>query len=775
MPNLDFKPPMEQQANRLNQLLYTLARAYLQRGQFSEAYDKLKQLIQLEEDNTEFLLDAAVAGLALNDVSEAALALYQRALEFNPGSKALRLNLVDFFLKHRIVTPFAIEVCESLVEQAPSNEPQLRQFLRHCYEVSGMVDKAELEERRAIFASRNAEAIRAYVEKFWWEGKFAEAYAALQSAPQVNGAAGYLNRELALTYAYETLNTPNAQPETHVVECMLATLAKLTPASSFLDWRDYLVLRQALQPQAVQHWWKSAKRDELPFDLADSPLKNIFSLDTNARPQVLELKGFEVASEVLALLSLPEAGQAESESAPASWQGVMLAQIISPSHNAIPPRLLNLLSTHLQQLPKSAVRLSGHCVVSLVSEVMPHIRAMVDFMQSLEDYNAAAPEAERVLLSSVMRVQPIPRESATPASLAALVEMSHLLRVEETSAATEGGAGMLWLQTDEKNHAELKSNGMQSVVMPSVSWWPGKETSCVEIIWRNPILQLKDGQQYEFGRYLIQQRLLRHTTYATYLATDLLMDRQIIMKIMLPQASAAFLQNERKRNHLFERIKSVGRVSHPYLAFLHDMGEYEGMVYFTREYVDGKNLSDLNIPEDQRDAEVLMLLQKIVRALKYAHDKSVVFMNLKPGNIWLSDAQELKITDFRIPGFSEDPTTANVLAPSHWRYQAPEILLEGKGDVRSDVYSLGVLAYELLVGRHPYSTSRAINSPQDIPKMRITSLGDVDKRHHRAWDKFVMRALHLDADRRFQSLEEMDDELRAIQAEMLEKALKVVR
>ncbi len=775
MPNFDFKPPVEQQANRLNQLLYTLARAYLQRGQFAEAYEKLKQLIQLENENDEFLLDAAIAGLALNDFSEPALTLYQRALEFNPASKALRLNLVDFFLKHRIVNPFAVEVCESIVEQNPANEPQLRQFLRHCYEVTGMVDKALAEERRAIFTSRDVQAIRAYMEKYWWEAKFSEAYAALQSVPQVNGAAAYLNRELALTHAYEALGAPHAHLEPRAIENMLCALARLAPADSFLDWRDYLLLRHTLHAKSVQQWWKTAKRDELPFNLDEAPLKNFLNLNTGAQPQELELKGFEIAREVLGVLNTPEAGAPQDEPAQAQWQGFMLAQILSPGNYPIPPRLVNLLSSHLQQLPQTAVRVTGNCVISFVPEALPHLRAMIDFMQSLEDYNAAAPETERVFLSSVLRMQPIPQTGAARDLLKALVETSHLLRMGEAAAPAEGGAGVLFLHAEEEAFVDLKSNGVQLMTMPSVTWWPGQQTSCAEIIWRNPILQLKDGQQYEFGRYLIKQRLLRHTMFATYLATDLLMDRQVIMKVMLPQASASFLQNERKRNHLFDRIRSIGRVSHPYLAFLHEMGEHEGMVYFTREYVEGKNLSELNIPEEQRDPEVLMLLQKIVRALQYAHDKGVVFMNLKPGNIWLSDAQELKITDFRVPGFNEDASTASVLAPAHWRYQAPEILLEGKGDTRSDVYSLGVIAYELLVGRHPYSTSRSINSPQDIPKMRITSLGDVDKRHHRAWDKFVMRALHLDADRRFQSLEEMDGEIRAIQAEMLEKALKVTR
>ena len=165
------------------------------------------------------------------------------------------------------------------------------------------------------------------------------------------------------------------------------------------------------------------------------------------------------------------------------------------------------------------------------------------------------------------------------------------------------------------------------------------------------------------------------------------------------------------------------------------------------------------------------MLQKIVRALVYAESKGVVHLNLKPGNIWLSDAQDLRMTDFRIPGFTEDATTSHVLVPAHWRYVAPEILLGEAGDSRSDIYSLGVLAYELIAGRHPYSATKSIQSPHDLLKLKITPLAECEKRHHRGWDNFVMRAVQRHADKRFQNLAEMDDALRAIQMEMLQRDL----
>jgi serine/threonine-protein kinase len=243
------------------------------------------------------------------------------------------------------------------------------------------------------------------------------------------------------------------------------------------------------------------------------------------------------------------------------------------------------------------------------------------------------------------------------------------------------------------------------------------------------------------------------------------------MKVMLPAEAALFLQDDGKRHQLYARIRSVARLSHPHLAFLYDMGEHDGMMFLGREYIDGKNLAELNFRDEQRDGEILAMLQKIVRALIYANSKGVAHLNLKPGNIWLSEAQDLKITDFRIPGFIEDGANSSVLFPAHWRYLAPEILFGENGEARSDIYSLGIIAYELIAGKHPYNTVGSIQSPKELLRARIAPLAEQERPHHRAWNEFVMRAIQRDADKRFMDLTEMDQELRAIQMEMLKKAL----
>jgi len=741
MPNVEQATA----ANRLQQLLYTLGRAYLQKEQYAEAFDKLKQLLEMDADNADILLDTAIAALGLNEVSAPTLALYEKALARNPDSAALKFGLASLFAHKNIATPFAIELCQSVAEAAPGNEQQIRFFLKKYYEDAGQLDKARAEEQKAIFSGNDLKSIRAFLEKLWWDGKFAEALSALQSAPKVNGHFESITRELAVTHAYEALATGRRIEKIETIKTMLDAGPSLQPAAAMADLRDYLVMRLSLL------------RGEPP-----QPAKGegIFA----AAP-------FNLHEEVLSRLNKPDGRQDDQEPANGEWRGFLVAQVFKYDGNDVPERLRNLLSTHLAELPNSILRLCGTSVISLAANPIVQIRAIVDFMQSLEDYNAAVAESDRVMLAGGLQVRPPSKPEGDRDILAALVEAAHLFRLAEQYLTPESGVGTLLLHPTDTELARQPGAGFTLMAMESVKLLPGRETTCAEVVWRNPLSLLKPGQVYTFGRVEIRKRLLKHNSYGTYLAHDVQLDRPMIMKVMLPADAAPFLQDQDKRQQLYARIRSIARLSHPHLAFLYDMGEHEGMMFLSREYIEGKNLSDLHFRDEQRDGEILAMLQKIARALLYANSKGVAHLNLKPGNIWLSEAQELKISDFRIPGFIEDGANASVLFPAHWRYLAPEILSGEDGDARGDIYSLGIIAYELIAGKHPYSTAGAIHSPKDLFKAHIAPLNEQERPHHRAWDDFVMRAIESDADRRFADLTVVDQELRAIQMEMLKKAL----
>jgi tetratricopeptide (TPR) repeat protein len=773
-------------ADRLQQILHTLGKAYLQRQQYAEAFEKYRELLHAGGDRPEYVLDAATAALGMKNASDEALALYEKALAQNPDSTFLKFGLPALFIERNIASPFAIDLCEKVAELSPESEPVIRLYLKKYYEANGLFDKAQQEEQRAVFSNRDGAAIREYLEKLWWDDKFSKANAALNAAASRNGNGSHFAREVALNYAYEHLSSGVINDDTHALGATLTALMQLNPAQILLDFSDYLVLRSAIPEGDLSQYFSNSDIDARRIAFDTPALAAIFkntSAPVSYDRKEAERGGknqqhakyvtgpFDVQREIIDLLKRPVEDHEERSHSHADGEGILMVKVANQQGIEVPEKVLHLLTEHLLQLPDSALRMSETTFVSLAKDPLLQIRAMVDFMQSLEEYNAVASPAERFNLAGCLQLTRPLGKSDHRANLAAFIDCMHLLRYAQRSMTQEAGAGMLLLHADEARLLKLKSSGVNLIFMDRVRLLPGKEAACAELIWRNPLAQLKEGQVYEFGRYAIHKRLLKHSSYGTYLATDVELDRPAAMKIVTTQDAAAFRQKDDLRGKIYERIRAIARLSHPYIAYVQDMGERDGILYVAREYIEGDDLSEVTFHEEHRDGEILVLLQKIVRALIYAESKGVLHLNLKPGNIWLSDAQDLRITDFRIPGFTEDATTSHVLVPAHWRYAAPEILLGDAGDSRSDIYSLGVLAYELIAGRHPYSAAKSIQSPHDLLKLKIAPLTDCEKPHHRGWDNFVMRAIQRQAEKRFQNLAEMDDALRAIQMEMLQRDL----
>jgi len=765
-------PPSSAPADRLQQILYTLGKAYLQRHQYAEAFEKYRELLQAGGERPDFFLEAATAALGMKNSSDEAVALYEKALAQNPDATFLRFGLPALFVERNITSPFAIDLCEKVAELSPENEPVIRLYLKKHYEAAGLFEKALEEEQKAVFSNRDSGAIRDYLEKLWWDDKFSKANSALNTAASRNGSAQHFVREIALSHAYEHLANGVISDDMQALGATLSALMLLNPAHTLSDFSDHLVLRSALPDGDLSQYFSNSEIDIKRISFDAPSLAAIFKTAGKGQQHAKYVAGpFDVQREIIDLLRRPEEDKEERSLSHAECEGILMVRVVNQQGIEVPEKVLHLLTEHLLQLPDSALRLSETTFVSLAKDPLLQIRAMIDFMQSLEEYNAVAAAAERFSLAGCLQLTRPLSKSDPRANLTAFIECLHLLRHAQRSMTQEAGAGMLLLHADEARLLKLKSNGINLIFMDRVRLLPGKDAACAELIWRNPLAQLKEGQVYEFGRYAIHKRLLKHSSYGTYLATDVELDRPAVMKIVTTQDVAAFRQKDDLRGRLFARIRAIARLSHPYIAYIQDMGERDGILYVAREYIEGKDLSEVTFHEEHRDGEILVLLQKIVRALVYAESKGVVHLNLKPGNIWLSDAQDLRMTDFRIPGFTEDATTSHVLVPAHWRYVAPEILLGEAGDSRSDIYSLGVLAYELIAGRHPYSATKSIQSPHDLLKLKITPLAECEKRHHRGWDNFVMRAVQRHADKRFQNLAEMDDALRAIQMEMLQRDL----
>jgi eukaryotic-like serine/threonine-protein kinase len=230
-----------------------------------------------------------------------------------------------------------------------------------------------------------------------------------------------------------------------------------------------------------------------------------------------------------------------------------------------------------------------------------------------------------------------------------------------------------------------------------------------------------------YGRYEVLSELGRGTSGVVYKAYDPKLDRLVALKILRPELVALEESGVTLKQRFHHEAVAAGRLTHPAIVAVHDVGEAEGRPFMVMEYIEGGTLADLLLggrPLPLEDAVGIVL--PVCAALDYAHRHGVVHRDIKPRNILVGPGVT-KVTDFgtaRILGASHTQTGTMLGTPA---YTSPEMVRGQPADTRSDLFSLGVVLYEALTGVNPFNAA-------DLAAVlyRIVNIDAPPVRHHTA-------------------------------------------
>jgi serine/threonine-protein kinase len=278
------------------------------------------------------------------------------------------------------------------------------------------------------------------------------------------------------------------------------------------------------------------------------------------------------------------------------------------------------------------------------------------------------------------------------------------------------------------------------------------------------------------GRYELLSELGRGTSGVVYKAHDPKLDRLVALKILRPELVSLDESGVSLKQRFHQEAVAAGRLTHPAIVAVHDVGEADGRPFMVMEYIDGGTLADLLLggrPLPLADAVAIVV--QVCAALDYAHRHGVVHRDIKPRNILVGPGVT-KVTDFgtaRILGASHTQTGTMLGTPA---YMSPEMVRGQAADPRSDLFSLGVVLYETLTGVNPFNAAdlaavlyRIVNT--DAPSVR---------RHNAelplALDRVLRRALAKDPEARYATATDLANALRdAASSEQRTRTLRVVR
>lgn len=260
------------------------------------------------------------------------------------------------------------------------------------------------------------------------------------------------------------------------------------------------------------------------------------------------------------------------------------------------------------------------------------------------------------------------------------------------------------------------------------------------------------------GRYKILEVIGGGGMANVYLARDIILERDVAIKIL----RLDFANNDEFIRRFRREAQSATSLDHPNIVSIYDVGEEDDIYYIVMEYVKGQTLKQYiqqNAPLDPREA--LKIMEQIVSAIAHAHYNQIVHRDIKPHNILIDNVGNIKVTDFGIAMALTSTTithTNSVLGSVH--YLSPE---QARGQIatkKSDIYSLGIVLYEMLTGRLPFDGESAVSIALKHLQAEAPSAKRWNPDIPQSVENIILKAMAKDPTHRYSSAEEMAEDIR---------------
>src|SRR5437667_5985155 len=279
------------------------------------------------------------------------------------------------------------------------------------------------------------------------------------------------------------------------------------------------------------------------------------------------------------------------------------------------------------------------------------------------------------------------------------------------------------------------------------------------------------------GRYEIRSQIGAGGMGDVYLAQDTTLDRKVALKI-LPEKVAA---NERRMLRFVQEAKAASALNHPNIITIHEIGTEPGAHFIATEFIDGETLRHHMAPAPLMITEAIEIALQVASALSSAHAAGIIHRDVKPENIMLRRDGIVKVLDFGLAKLTErwradevdrDAATRAMVQTEPGTvmgttaYMSPEQARGAEVDTRTDVWSLGVVLYEMVTGKEPFKSETASDTNAAILKTEPPTLSQLVPDIPGELERIVRKALQKDREERYQGVKDLLLDLKSLRREL---------
>lgn len=270
----------------------------------------------------------------------------------------------------------------------------------------------------------------------------------------------------------------------------------------------------------------------------------------------------------------------------------------------------------------------------------------------------------------------------------------------------------------------------------------------------------------KINQYKIERKIGEGGMGAVYLAKDTKLERKVAIKLL----SEEFSKDKTRRNRFFQEAKSASALNHPNILTVHEIGEFEKTHFIVTEFIEGRTLNKYLVDEKPPLQAVLELATQIASALSAAHEAGIIHRDIKPDNVMVRNDGIVKVLDFGIAKLMDSVKSAEIDNEAETRakpatlpgmiigtpaYMSPEQARGQKIDLRSDIFSFGVLLYEMIAGKQPFVGATRMDVIGSILKDEPIPLSEHQPKIPHELEKVVEKTLRKDCEQRYQHIKDL--------------------
>jgi non-specific serine/threonine protein kinase len=266
------------------------------------------------------------------------------------------------------------------------------------------------------------------------------------------------------------------------------------------------------------------------------------------------------------------------------------------------------------------------------------------------------------------------------------------------------------------------------------------------------------------SHYRILDKLGMGGMGVVYDAEDTRLPRRVALKFL----SDDIADDPEATRRLQREAETIALLNHPNICTIYEIDEHEGRRFIAMERVDGVNLRLYMTRKTLSDGEIVDIARQVAAALQAAHESGVVHRDIKPGNIMVGPSGQVKVLDFGLARRFKMPDTGEIMEHGSTipgrplgtaNYMAPERITQGPLDPRSDLFSLGVVMYEMATGRLPFAGASPFETVTNILEKNPTPLKQLAPARHTHLDRIVNRLLAKAVNNRYQGAGDLQQDL----------------